>query len=126
MHVTAERFPAQIGDEVTVGHRAVVHGCRVADGALIGIGAIVLDGCEIGDAALIAAGSVVTPGTRIPPRSLAMGTPAKVVRELSDSELAEQRDRTLRYVETARVHAKSRAGIAGPQLRSMGPLRTDR
>jgi len=103
-HVTAGRFPALIGDRVTVGHRAVVHGCRVGDEALIGIGAVVLDGAEVGEGALVAAGAVVTPGTVIAPRSLAVGIPARVVRELSDTERKEQVERTLTYVETARKH----------------------
>ncbi|HEY8154458.1 MAG TPA: gamma carbonic anhydrase family protein [Myxococcota bacterium] len=104
LHVTRDRFACVIGDEVTVGHRAVVHGCRVGDGALIGIGAIVLDGAEVGDEALIGAGSVVTPGTRIPERWLAVGTPARPVRELGAGEIQEQRARTLAYVDTARRH----------------------
>jgi carbonic anhydrase/acetyltransferase-like protein (isoleucine patch superfamily) len=107
VHVTSGRFPALIGDRVTVGHRAVVHGCRVGDEALIGIGAVVLDGAEIGEGALVAAGAVVTPGSVIAPRSLAMGIPARVVRELSDAERKEQVERTLRYVETARKHREA-------------------
>lgn len=105
LHVTNGRFACLVGDEVTIGHRAVVHGCTVGDGALIGIGAIVLDGATVGEGALIAAGSVVTPGTVIPPNTIAMGTPAREVRQLSDTERAEQRERTLHYVETARLHA---------------------
>jgi carbonic anhydrase/acetyltransferase-like protein (isoleucine patch superfamily) len=104
LHVTRDRFACVLGDEVTVGHRAVVHGCRVGDGALIGIGAIVLDGAEVGAGALIGAGSVVTPGSAIPERWVALGIPAKPVRELSDAELAEQRERALAYVDTARRH----------------------
>jgi carbonic anhydrase/acetyltransferase-like protein (isoleucine patch superfamily) len=104
LHVTRDRFACVVGDEVTVGHRAVVHGCRVGDGALIGIGAIVLDGAEVGAGALIGAGSVVTPGTRIPERWLAVGIPARPVRELGADEIAEQRARTLAYVDTARRH----------------------
>lgn len=107
VHVTAGRFPTWIGDEVTVGHRAVVHGCVVRDRALVGIGASVLDGAEVGEGALVGAGAVVTPGSRIPARSLALGTPARVVRELSDEELRLQLERTLAYVETARLHAAS-------------------
>lgn len=107
VHVTMGRFGAYIGDEVTVGHRAVVHGCRVGDGALIGIGAIVLDGATVGEGAWVAAGAVVTPGAEIPARMLAVGTPARVVRPLTDEELAVQRERTLKYVETAREHARS-------------------
>jgi carbonic anhydrase/acetyltransferase-like protein (isoleucine patch superfamily) len=107
VHVTMDRFPTLIGAEVTVGHRAVVHGCRVGDGALIGIGAIVLDGAEVGAEALVGAGAVVTPGSVIPARSLALGTPAKAVRTLEEEELKLQRERTLTYVETARRHARS-------------------
>ena len=112
VHVTKGRFPALIGAEVTVGHRAVVHGCRVGDGALIGIGAVVLDGAEVGDAALVGAGSVVTPESVIPARTLALGIPARPVRELGEEELRLQRERTLTYIETARRHAK--AGPVSP------------
>jgi carbonic anhydrase/acetyltransferase-like protein (isoleucine patch superfamily) len=105
LHVTAERFPTLLGNEITVGHRAVVHGCRVGDGALIGIGAIVLDGAEIGENALVAAGAVVRPGQRVEAGQLVAGVPARPQRALSDEEIALQRDRTLRYVETARLHA---------------------
>ncbi len=107
VHVTAGRFSTQIGDDITVGHRAVVHGCVVEDGALIGIGAIVLDGAHVGAGALVAAGAVVTPGTKIEARGLAIGTPAKVVRTISDEEFEEQLERTRHYVETARRHAAS-------------------
>ncbi len=110
VHVTGGRHPAQIGDEVTVGHRAVVHGCTVRDGALIGIGAIVLDGAEIGAEALVGAGSVVTPGTRVPDGALALGVPARVTRSLSSEERREQRARALAYVETARAHAGGGGG----------------
>ena len=107
IHVTLGRFPALVGDEVTVGHRAVVHGCVVGDGALIGIGALVLDGAEIGEGALVGAGAVVTPGAKVDPHCLAIGIPARVVRELSDQERRDQRARTLTYVDTARIHAQS-------------------
>lgn len=108
LHVTRNRFETVVGDEVTIGHRAVVHGCRVGDGALIGIGAIVLDGAQVGEGALVGAGAVVTPGKVIPPRSLVVGTPARVVRLLDDDELSKQRERTLHYVELAREHAASK------------------
>jgi carbonic anhydrase/acetyltransferase-like protein (isoleucine patch superfamily) len=105
LHVTKGRFECTVGDEVTIGHRAVVHGCVVGDGALIGIGAIVLDGATVGAGALIGAGSVVTPGSVISPHTVAMGTPAREIRRLSDTERDAQRERTLHYVETARLHA---------------------
>jgi carbonic anhydrase/acetyltransferase-like protein (isoleucine patch superfamily) len=85
-------FPLRIGARVTIGHRAVVHGCTIEDGALIGIGAIVLNGALIGAGALIAAGAVVGEGKVIPPNSLVVGVPAKVLRPLSD----EQRERVAR------------------------------
>jgi carbonic anhydrase/acetyltransferase-like protein (isoleucine patch superfamily) len=107
LHVTKGRFACLLGDEVTVGHRAVVHGCTVGDGALIGIGAIVLDGAEIGAGALIGAGAVVTPGAKIPERWMALGVPARPVRELTAGETLEQRARTLAYVDTARRHRAS-------------------
>jgi carbonic anhydrase/acetyltransferase-like protein (isoleucine patch superfamily) len=109
LHVTRDRFACVLGDEVTVGHRAVVHGCRVGDGALIGIGAIVLDGAEVGAGALIGAGAVVTPGAKIPERWMALGVPARPVRELTADEALEQRARTLAYVDTARRHRDSQA-----------------
>jgi carbonic anhydrase/acetyltransferase-like protein (isoleucine patch superfamily) len=107
LHVTKGRFACILGDEVTVGHRAVVHGCTVRDGALVGIGAVVLDGVVVGEGALIGAGCVVAPGTTIPPKSLVLGVPGRVVRSLTDEESAMQRQRTLEYVDNARAHAAS-------------------
>jgi len=117
VHVTRDRFPSLIGDDVTVGHRAVVHGCEVGPGALIGIGAIVLDGAEIGEGSLVAAGAVVTPGTKVAPHSLVVGIPAKVVRVLSQEERELQVERTLGYVETARKHA-----LAAPLPGNASPM----
>jgi carbonic anhydrase/acetyltransferase-like protein (isoleucine patch superfamily) len=106
LHVTAGRYATEVGDEVTVGHRAVVHGCTVGDGALVGIGAIVLDGAFVGEGALVAAGALVAPGARIGSGMLAVGVPARERRPLEESERREQRERTLAYVETARRHAE--------------------
>jgi len=106
VHVTKDQFPARIGDGVTVGHRATVHGCTVGDGALIGIAAVVLDGAEVGEEALVGAGALVPPGARIPARHLARGVPARVVRELTEDEIRQQRERALEYVETARCYAQ--------------------
>lgn len=102
-----DRFPAILGDEVTVGHRAVVHGCRIEAGALIGIGAVVLDGAVIGEEALVGAGAVVTPGTQVEPRTLMVGTPARPVRALTAEEVRLQRTRALEYVATAQQHARA-------------------
>lgn len=111
LHVTAGRYPTLLGDEITVGHRAVVHGCRVAEGAMIGIGAIVLDGAEIGENAWLAAGALLPPGQTIAAGMLAVGTPAREVRPLRADEIELQRARTLDYVATARAHR-----AAGPVL----------
>jgi gamma-carbonic anhydrase len=83
LHVSAG-FPCVVGAEVTIGHGAVVHGCTVEDGALIGIRATVLDGAVIGAGAMVGAGAVVPPGMHVPPGMLALGVPAKVVGPLSD------------------------------------------
>ena len=86
-HVTRDRFAIEIGDYVTVGHGAQVHGVAVGSNCLVGIGAIVLDGVVMEEESMVAAGSVVTPGTRVPRRSLMMGAPAKVARALADEDL---------------------------------------
>ena len=87
LHVEADTDPVVIGQQVTVGHSAVVHGCTVGNGALIGIGAKVLSGAVIGDSALVGAGAVVQEGMQIPPRTLAVGVPARIKRELTAEEL---------------------------------------
>lgn len=86
IHVTHFKNPTMVGENVTVGHGAVLHGCTVEDGALIGMNSVVLDRAVIGKGALVAAGAVVTPHTHIPPGMLAAGIPAKVIRPLSDEE----------------------------------------
>src|SRR5688572_33462625 len=88
IHVNSRTDPTVLEDEITVGHRVTLHGCYIARGSLIGIGAILLDGVRVGAQSLVAAGSLLTPGTEIPPRSLVMGAPAKVKRELTDDEVA--------------------------------------
>jgi carbonic anhydrase/acetyltransferase-like protein (isoleucine patch superfamily) len=82
-------YPVTIGESVTVGHGAKLHGCTVEDGALIGIGATVLDGAVIGRHALIGANALVAPGKMIPERALVMGSPGKVIRVLTDAEVKE-------------------------------------
>ena len=110
VHVTAGRFPTLIGDDVTVGHGVVLHGCTIGDRCLIGSGAIVLDRCEIGPDAMVGAGALLTPGTVVAPGMLALGSPAKVVRALRDEERAHLLVSARNYVANA---ARYRAqGIA--------------
>ena len=113
IHVTGGQFDTTLGDDVSVGHRAVMHGCTIRDAALIGIGAVLLDGCEIGEEAIVGAGALVTPGTRIPPRVLALGSPAKVVRPLTGAEIAFRRQHAAQYVEYARTYREESQGAAG-------------
>jgi gamma-carbonic anhydrase len=88
IHVTAGVADTVIGDDVTIGHLALVHGCHIGSRVLIGMGSIILDNVQIGDESLIAAGSLVPPRMVIPPRSFVKGSPAKVVRQTSDEDLA--------------------------------------
>ena len=98
IHVSSKGLPTVVEEEVTVGHRVTLHACHVERGCLIGIGAILMDGVRIGDHSLVGAGSLLTPGTQIPPRSLVIGSPGRVKRELTDHELGslEQSWRTAR------------------------------
>jgi len=107
LHMSSEISNTVIGEEVTIGHNVVIHGALIGDGALIGMGAILLDNCEIGAEALIAAGSLISAGTRIPPRTLVVGSPGKVVRELRENEWQQGRLLAARYVEIAKAHRQS-------------------
>jgi len=95
---TSRNYPTILGNDVTVGHKVMLHACRVGNNCLIGMGAILLDGCEIGDNCIIGAGSVVAQKRRIPAGSLAVGTPAKVIRSLSEDDFANIRGFAERYV----------------------------
>lgn len=109
VHVTSGRHPTIIGDDVTVGHRAILHGCTVGDLALIGMGAIVMDAAVVGERAMVAAGALVTPGTEIPPGTLAVGSPARAKRDLTDAELAYLGESARHY---AALAARYRAAAA--------------
>jgi len=106
-------LPCRIGSDVTVGHGAIVHGAQVGDGALIGMGAIVLSGAVIGERALVAAGSLVPEGREIPAGWLAMGSPAKPVRPLTDDDFARMASGVEHYV--ARKDAYLKEGIGVPR-----------
>lgn len=88
-----------VGDNVTIGHSCIIHGCTVEDGALIGMGSVILNDAVIGENTLIGAGSLVTEGKVIPPNVLAMGRPAKVIRPLTDEEIAKNRKNADEYVQ---------------------------
>jgi carbonic anhydrase/acetyltransferase-like protein (isoleucine patch superfamily) len=98
LHVARRTLPLIIGDEVTVGHNVILHACTIGSQCLIGMGAIVMDGAEIGESSIIGAGSLVTPGTKIPPRSLVLGSPAGVKRELTEEEIRGIRESAANYV----------------------------
>ncbi len=99
IHVDSPDSPTLVGEDVTVGHSAILHGCRVERGALVGMNATVLNGAVIGEEAVVAAGSLVPPGMHVPPRTLVAGVPAKVRRELSEEELAQVRRGVPVYLE---------------------------
>ena len=108
IHVTHDRHPAIIGSRCTVGHGVILHGCTVGDEVIIGMGAIILDHAEIGSQCIIGAGALVTPGAKIPARHLAVGSPARVKRPLTDEEFEWIRVSAAHYVElTARYRRES-------------------
>ena len=98
VHVMKDTHPTIIGNDVTVGHAAVVHGCTIEDRCLIGMGAILLNGVVVGSGSIVAAGTLLPEGTVVPPRSLVMGAPGKVRRTLGDEDLAEIQMYADRYV----------------------------
>lgn len=110
--------PCVVGEDVTVGHGAIVHGCRIGDRCLIGMGAIILNGAEIGDECIVGAGALVTEGKKIPPRSLVLGMPAKVVRSIGDEEVAKILENAASYLRLARLAAAETEAGAEDAARS--------
>lgn len=104
LHVDHDLYPCVVGTRVTVGHRVVLHGCEVGDGALIGIGAVVLNGAKIGAGAIVAAGALVPEGMEVPARTVAMGVPAKVRREVTAEERERFEKNCDRYVEITAIY----------------------
>jgi carbonic anhydrase/acetyltransferase-like protein (isoleucine patch superfamily) len=98
VHVMNGTHPTAIGDEVTIGHAVVLHGCTVGDRVLVGMGAILLNGVRVGEDSIVAAGTLLTEGAEVPPRSLVMGRPGRVKRPLGDEEIASIRQYAERYV----------------------------
>jgi carbonic anhydrase/acetyltransferase-like protein (isoleucine patch superfamily) len=108
LHV-AQGLPCVIGDDVTVGHGAIVHGCHVGDACIVGMGSILLNGCEIGPESIVGAGALITEGKKFPPKSLLIGNPARRVRELTGEELLKIRQTAASYVELAEKAEAERA-----------------
>jgi carbonic anhydrase/acetyltransferase-like protein (isoleucine patch superfamily) len=100
-------FPLSIGPEATIGHRVVLHGCSIGRGALIGMGAIVLNGAVIGEECLVGAGAIIPEGKVLPPRSVVVGAPGKIVREVTERDLAIMRGGVLTYMERWQAYARS-------------------
>jgi carbonic anhydrase/acetyltransferase-like protein (isoleucine patch superfamily) len=114
VHVTGGKAATTVGDDVTIGHMVLLHGCTVGNGCLVGMGSILLDGAVVGDDCLIGAGSLLTPRTEIPPRSLVMGRPAKVLRAISAAELEMVREAGRLYVEYARTFRSDAVKLVAP------------
>jgi carbonic anhydrase/acetyltransferase-like protein (isoleucine patch superfamily) len=115
VHITADKAATTVGDDVTVGHSAIVHGCTIGSRCLVGMGSIVLDGAVIEDECFLAAGTLVAPGTRVPARSMVMGRPGKIVRALREAELDDIRSASVHYVHYAREFVRSLRLIDFPE-----------
>ena len=107
VHMTTDISSTIIGDDVSIGHSAIIHGARIDSGALIGMGCILMDNCTIGENSIVGAGSLVTSGTKIPPNSLAHGRPARVIRELTPGERNAGRDTANKYAALAQIHNRT-------------------
>lgn len=104
LHVTTGKHSLEIGDNVTVGHNAVVHGCRIGNRVLVGMGAVVLDGAEIGTDSIVGAGALVPPGFVLPSGKLAVGVPAKAVRDLTREERQSIEESAENYMKNSRLY----------------------
>ena len=112
LHVTRKKAALTIGDEVTVGHRVMLHGCSIGNRVLVGMGAILMDHVEVGDDCIIGAGALLTQGMKVPAKSLVFGSPAKVVRELKQEEIDFLRKSAENYVGDSREY---RSYVQGPR-----------
>jgi carbonic anhydrase/acetyltransferase-like protein (isoleucine patch superfamily) len=116
LHGQRNVYPVIVGDWVTIGHNATVHGCVVEDAVLVGIGSVILNGCRIGEGSIIAAGAVVPEGTIVQPRTLWTGVPAKLRRELGDKDHALILKYAQNYLDYTEIYLNSEASAeAGPQ-----------
>jgi carbonic anhydrase/acetyltransferase-like protein (isoleucine patch superfamily) len=110
----ADDYPCVIGKFVTVGHSAIVHACTVGDEVLVGMGATILDGAVIGEQSIIGANSLVTQGAEIPPGSLVLGSPGKVVRALTEAQRRDLKTWAQKYVENAAYCLEHKIGLSAP------------
>lgn len=113
-HARPDGHPLIIGEDVLIGHMAMVHGCTLADRAFVGLGAIVMDGAAIDSEGMLAAGAMLTPGKRIGPRELWGGRPARLMRQLSDAEIAGNQLGVAHYVENGRAHRTAISARSAP------------
>ena len=113
LHVTHDTHPLIIGSDVTIGHHVVLHGCTIKDRVLIGMGAIIMDGAVIGEDCVVGAGALVTENTTVPPRSMILGSPAKVKRPVTDKELAWIRESARNYIKYAGQYMKDPGRTTG-------------
>ncbi len=111
VHVMTKTHPTSIGDNVTIGHGAIIHGCTIEDQCLIGMGAILLNGARVGTGSIVAAGTLLVEGATIPPRSLVMGSPGKVKRALTDAEVLDIQAYADRYVSYRLDYMQGSAGL---------------
>ena len=102
-------YPVEIGDHVTIGHGAIIHGCKIGDNTMIGMGAILMNGCKIGKNCIIGAGALVTQNVEIPDNSLVIGNPGKVKREVTKEEIRRNLENAQLYVEEAQEEMKAAA-----------------
>jgi len=104
VHVTHDTHPLIIGDDVTIGHNVVLHGCTIHNRVLVGMGAIIMDGAVIGEDSVVGAGALITEDTVVPPKSLILGSPAKVKRPVTEQELAWIRESAQNYIRYSRQY----------------------
>lgn len=124
VHIDSRKYPTIIGNDVTIGHGAIIHACEIHDGGFVGMGAIIMDGAVIEAGGMLAAGAMLTPGKRIPSGELWAGRPAKKMRDLSAEEKIFNQNSAKHYVEVARAHRLGHAGApfgAHMQTRPLPP-----
>lgn len=110
LHVTHDQWTTIVAEEVTIGHGAIVHGCTIRRGSLIGMGSRILDGAMIGEQSIIGAGALVPEGMRVPPRSLAVGVPARVKRQLTEEEIGRLEQSWMNYIQYKDSYLRSADG----------------